>query len=514
VKRIVLGAVLAILLMGAVFQTARMIWDVQEKAELDYGEGEVLWQASQIFHLQSASHPLEQYPYLVFEYTPLYHVVVRIVTGVLGDPLLSGRVISMAAALWIVGLFGWTVLKATRGYASPGIRWFAAVCTCAFAIQLPAMRWVPLARVDVMGLALQFSALSVLSIRRFRLTNQVVAFFLLLLGVYTKQSLLAIPAASVLLIGSIRPSRALRLAGGLAAAGLAVFLAFAWATDGGTIRHWIVYNVNPFNLGGAIAAEWSASTNLAALIATGLAAFWLTIPGASGARWREWRAMASARLWGSPLRRVGLGFGLAAALGFVLSFGIGKEGASFNYCLDWQLALCPLLGVFLVLSLGGWERRDRGMAILRPLVILLLGAAGLQFGVDSAAACNSAIELTSGERARGGRSQYRREQAELAKVIATFPGPVVSENMMALLRAGKSVPFEPFIIKVTTETGVFDEGPLVKRTSERFFDAFVLGAGPSPGLRFSPRMLAAIHQYYRPYPFDGKHYLIFVRKQP
>jgi hypothetical protein len=511
VKRIVLGGVLAIFLMGAALQTARMMWDVQEKMQLDYGESVVLWQASQIFHLQSAFHPMEQYPQVAFNYTPLYHVVLRIVTGALGDPLLSGRVVSMTAALWIVGLFGWTVLKATRGYAPAGIRWFAAACTCALALQLPAMRWVPLARVDLLGLALQFSALSVLSIRRFRLPNQLVAFFLLLLGVYTKQSLLAIPAASVLLVGLIRPARALRLAAGLAAAGLAVFLAFAWVTNGGTIRHWIVYNVNPFRASRAISMELSTSTNLAAVIAIGLAGFWLTTPGVSRAKWRNWRAMVSARLWGSPLRRTGFGFGLVATLGFVLSFGIGKEGSSINYCLDWQLALCPLTGVFLALFLRGWERQDRGMVILRPLLILLLGATALQLAVDSAFACNSAIGMTSGVRAHGARAQARREQAELARVIATFPGPVVSEDMMALLRAGKSVPFEPVIIKVTAETGVFDEAPLVKRTSDRFFDAFVVSADT---YRFSPRMLEAIHQNYRPYPFDGPDYLIYVRKQP
>jgi hypothetical protein len=512
-KRIVLGGVLAVLLMGAAFETARMVWDVQEKAQLDYEEGVILWQASQVFHLQSAFHRLEQYPHMVFHYTPLYHVVVRIVTGILGDPLLSGRLVSMTAALWIVGLFGWTVLKATRGYAPAGIRWFAAACTCALALQLPAMKWVPLARVDMLGLALEFSALSLLSIGRFRLSNQVVAFFLLLLGLYTKQSLVAIPAASVLLIGLIRPSRALRLAGGLAAAGVAVFLAFAWVTDGGTIRHWIIYNVNPFRAIHAISTEGAAATNLAAVIAMGLTAFWLTIPGASRATRRNWRAKVSARLWASPLRRTGLGFGLAAAFGFVVSLTSGKEGSSINYCLDWELALCPLTGVFLVLFLRGWERQDRGMAVLRPLLILLLGATALQLGVESALACNSAIGLTSGVRTGGKRASYGREQAELVKVIATFPGPVVSENMMALLRAGKSIPFEPAIIKVTTDTGVFDESPLVKRTEEGFFDAFVL----EPDLvrdHFSPRMLEAIHQNYRPYPFDGPHYLIYVRKQP
>jgi hypothetical protein len=83
-KRIVLGLVLALFLMGAALQAARMLWDVKEEMELDYGEGIILWQASRVFDLRDAFHPLEQYPHIVFHYAPLYHVVVRILTGVLG----------------------------------------------------------------------------------------------------------------------------------------------------------------------------------------------------------------------------------------------------------------------------------------------------------------------------------------------------------------------------------------------------------------------------------------------
>ena len=510
INKVVLGIILTLFLLGAALQVVRIVSLVGEKMELDYGEGIVLWQASQVFDLKNAFHPLEQYPHLVFHYTPLYHVAVRIVTSVLRDPLLSGRVVSMTAAVWIVGLFGWTVLRATRGHAPAGLRWFGALIACACVLQPPAMRWVPLARVDMLGLALQFTGLSAICVRPFRLRSQAVAFFLLLLGLYTKQSLLAIPAASVLLISLIRPARAMWLAGGLLAAGLGVLLSLAWATDGGVIRHWILYNVNPFSLGNALAMEFQVSANLAAPIAMGLAACWLTFPGANRTKWRDWRRAVSARLAGSPLRRTGLGFGLAATFGFVISWGIGKEGANMNYCLDWELALCPLTGVFVVLFLRGWAEQGRGMVFLRPLLVLLLGATALQFGVGALVDCNKAIGWTRSAREK--RSMARREEAELVKLISTFPGPVVSENMLALLQAGKPIPFEPAIIMQTTKSGVFDESALVKRTSDGLFDAFILSAD-GYSTRFSPRMLEAIRRNYRPYAFGGSTYLVYVRRQ-
>jgi hypothetical protein len=505
-RRIVLGIVLTLFLLGAALQAARMISNVCDPAELDYGEGIVLWQASQVFDLKNAFHPLEQYPHVVFHYTPLYHIAVRAVTGVLRDPLLSGRAVSMTAVLWLVGLLAWIVLKATRGYAPVGVRWFAAAFTGAWVLLLPAMQWAPWARVDMLGLALQFTALSVLSVRPFRLRNQIVAFGLLLLGLYTKQSLLAIPAASVLLVGLIRPARALWLACGLAAAGLSILLVLAWATNGAIVRHWILYNVNPFSWKQALTLQSEYSRNLAALIATGLAAFWLTFPGANRAGWRNWRNGVSARLARSPLRRTGLGFGLVGTFGFVISWGVGKDGASINYCLDWQLALCPLAGIFMLLFLRFWTQRERGMVLLRPLLLLGLGATALHMGVQTMIDCNNAAGWTGTARVK--RLRERREQAELVKLISTFPGPVVSENMTLLLRAGKSVPFEPAIIKQTTETGVFDETALVKRTSDKFFDAFILYTGTG---RLTPNMRDAIRRNYRSYVFGGGAYTVYVR---
>ncbi len=120
------------------------------------------------------------------------------------------------------------------------------------------MRWVPAVRVDMLGLAFQFTALSVIAVKPFRLRNQIAAFCLLLLGLYTKQTFLAIPAASILLIGLIRPARAIWLACGFALAGLSILLTLAWLTDGGVIKHWIVYNINPFLLKNILFAEFNS----------------------------------------------------------------------------------------------------------------------------------------------------------------------------------------------------------------------------------------------------------------
>lgn len=508
-KKVVLGSILALFLFGAALQTVRILHAAGDPRQLDYAEGIILWQASQVLDLQSAFHPLQNYPHVVFHYTPLYHLVVRAVDSVVHNPLISGRSVSAVAAFWLAGLFAWIVFRATRGYAPVGTRWFGAGLAGACTLLVPAMQWAPLARVDLLGLALEFTAIGILCLGKSRSRNYIAACTLLLLGLYTKQSLLAMPAAAILLTGLIRPARAVRMAGSLVVAGLTVLLILAKVTDGGVIRHWFLYNVNPFHLSTGLFAQLGASTNLTALIPLGLAALFLTLPSPDPAHHRDWRKSLSARLANSSLRRTGLGCGLVAIIGFVVSWGIGKEGANINYCLDWQLALCPLTGLFMVLFLRSWKRSDRAMAFLRPLVILLIGTTAAQLSVQAALDCNRAIGFSAAQRAT--IAAQHKEDENLTALIATFPGPVASENMLALLRAGKPVPFEPAIVVQTAGTGVFDESPLIARTERKFFDAFIL-TRDNYAMRFSPRMLAAIRANYKLYPFPGDTYLVYVRQ--
>ncbi len=163
----------------------------------------------------------------------------------------------------------------------------------------------------------------------------------------------------------------------------------------------------------------------------------------------------------------------------------------------------------MVLASRALTQQAHRAALLRPLLLFLMGAAGLQLGVHAVQDCNHAIGLTASARQR--LLATRSEQSELVSLISSLPGPVVSENMTALLRAGKSIPFEPAIIKQTTDIGVFDENTLLRRTSDKFFDAFILTTY-AHSYRFTPRMLHAIYENYRLVPFPGSTYLVYVRR--
>jgi hypothetical protein len=194
----------------------------------------------------------------------------------------------------------------------------------------------------------------------------------------------------------------------------------------------------------------------------------------------------------------------------VNSFLIGKEGASLNYCLDWQLALCPLTGVFVVLLSRIWAEQSRTLAIFRVMLLSLAAVTAVQLVVLAAVDCNQSIGLTGA--ARRELNVKRQEDLFLIRMISSMPGPVVSENMTLLLRAGKAIPFEPAIIRQTTRTGIFDERDLLKQMSDGYFDAIILRTSLDHGSYFSPRMLHAIQTSYQRYPFKGNDYVVFLRR--
>jgi hypothetical protein len=148
---------------------------------------------------------------------------------------------------------------------------------------------------------------------------------------------------------------------------------------------------------------------------------------------------------------------------------------------------------------------------ISPLwLVAMLGivATGFQFDFWSMRSLDKAVGWTA--TARTELAERRREEAALVTLVAGFPGPVVSSNMMILRLANKPIPFEPAIINQTTRTGAFNEEELVQRTANRYFDAFV-----TPKIAegfFSRRMLQTILQNYQPYPFRGADYVVYVRQ--
>src|SRR6185295_2658602 len=133
------GAIVALALLGAGSLLVAKSILVFDPIELDYGEGILLWQMAHVTDLHAAFHPITQYPFIVFHYTPLYHLAARFFDLFLGNLLAAGRLVSLLSTLWILLVTGWIVYRASPRRFPRSARLTAALVAPAIAFQMPVM---------------------------------------------------------------------------------------------------------------------------------------------------------------------------------------------------------------------------------------------------------------------------------------------------------------------------------------------------------------------------------------
>jgi hypothetical protein len=178
-----------------------------------------------------------------------------------------------------------------------------------------------------------------------------------------------------------------------------------------------------------------------------------------------------AELQRSPYRRALFVLGLEIAFALLTSLTYGKMGSGVHYFLEWNLICCPLAGMLLVRTLGGWGDSKR-YSIGGTAVILLLFLAALTGLPDSLRRIDSMYRLTNGER-RIQDAMYS-SSAEALKVLDQTPGPALSDNMLLLMEAHKEIPIEPGIQTFLGKAGIWDQSGFVEMIASRKFGVIVM----------------------------------------
>jgi hypothetical protein len=263
---------------------------------------------------------------------------------------------------------------------------------------------------------------------------------LFLAALLTKQNAVAPLIAGIGALAAVRPGTAFRLAVGITAIGLALVLGAEWATAGEFLRHTVLYNVARF--------RWDHFTELWLPLALKAA-----VPVAVGAGYAAIKLTQVWRRGGGrqdPIAWTPLALGINLAVGIALSLGATKEGAGSNY----MLPLLPPAAALTGLALGEASRRA---PVLLGLVAASLLAGLANYPFPSAAALD----------------KHEHDDAALLGIVRATPGPVLSEDMTLLMRAGRPVPWEFGSITELAVLGLFDEAPLVRRIEAQYFDTLI-----------------------------------------
>jgi hypothetical protein len=120
--------------------------------ELDYGEG-IVWQQALLIPTRRMYGDITQFPFIVFHYPPLYHLVVRFAAAMNTDFLAAGRGVSVASTIAIGALAAGLGFHAVRESASQVASLVGtAVAGLSVFCCWPVLLWSPLFRVDMLAM--------------------------------------------------------------------------------------------------------------------------------------------------------------------------------------------------------------------------------------------------------------------------------------------------------------------------------------------------------------------------
>jgi hypothetical protein len=214
-----------------------------------YGEAPLMDQARRIENREVIyKSNLNQPPYVISNYPPLYPFFVALTNSMFNIPLFqSGRIISMIFCVisgCIIGLL-------TMGLT--GNKWIGGLSGVLFLGQPFVIHWASLARVDMM--ALGFSLLGLWVLYRYHDTMpwMVLAGFFFILSVFTRQTyLLSGPLAGFIWLWHLNRKRAILFISIFGVISILIFGMINALTDGGFYTNIVTANINRFDIPNAL----------------------------------------------------------------------------------------------------------------------------------------------------------------------------------------------------------------------------------------------------------------------
>jgi hypothetical protein len=171
---------------------------------------------------------------------------------------------------------------------------------------------------------------------------------------------------------------------------------------------------------------------------------------------------------------------------FLFSFAYGKTGATYNYFLEPDAALCVVAGLAVGILL--WEAlrvpRVTALAAVSLALPLLLAGQDLYTGINS---------FVPGELVKSHERDEMEAYRQFIPRLASAPGSVLSDDMVLQVRAGKDVVFEPATMGMLAEVGTWDDSRFAQRIEAKEFGLIVIS---KPDI-WDPRLTAGMRTAYQ-----------------
>jgi hypothetical protein len=479
--RLALTTAVLALLYGLVRLAAHAALALTYPYGMDYGEG-VIWQQMIGIVAGRGYAPLGSLPAFVFQYPPVYHLVTAGTAASLGlDPLFAGRLVSLVSTLVAAALAGRIAAIAIGTGEDRRVRTIAGlIAALAFATLPLLLTSALLMQIDMLAMALTLAG-TLLAIRAVDRPGMAVwAGAVFALALYTRQTCLPAPAASFLVLLLVRPRAAWTLLGTAIGTCLLALGLIRLAEGDHFLVNILAYNMNRI--------AWDHAPKLFFVLLANTVPIAIGVVGAVVV----WRRLDLGR-WRALRHRLASESGLAASAVVLLTLALKtlmlpmilKSGANDNYLIDWFSGIAILIGIAVVPVVGAALRQPANPSLL----LLVLVAIGLPV--------HMADPPLLPDFAQAGSSRVALDQL-VARVRAS-PKPVVSDDMVLLLRAGKPVIWEPAIIAELGSSGVYDQTNLIAHVRHGDFGFFVTHGDRGDLMfdqRFNPAVASAMDAAY------------------
>lgn len=436
---------------------------------VDYGEAPLVDQANRLLNHQAIYRAdFSTPPYVIANYPPIYPLFVAGLSHLTRiPPLLSGRIISLTAALASAGIL------ASLAESLVGRRWACLAAMGLFLGHPYVISWSVLARVDSLALFFCLAALLVLYHRWRSWAWLTLALGLLLAAIYTRQSyLLAGPVAAISWLWSRDRRRAGAFAILLFVLVTLSFLLINWQTQDGFYQNIIQANMNAYQL--TILSSWLKQFLLIwPVFIVGILAYlgWLV---------------------GNHVHRTGAsntfmmqGWLIFTGGSLLSALTVGKVGSGANYFLESIAALSLLLVV--VINRLQYSRTYLSLPVLFLICLQLIWL------IAGSATLNQATYSKT-----WGRMEVYSQMAQSVKA-ASDHGPILTDDYLGLVvNANQAIYYQPFEYGQLYQAGLWNPQPLAEEIRQGHFPLILIGGTTiDKPCCWPPELVAAIKARYQ-----------------
>jgi len=403
--------------------------------QLDYGEGPLLQIAARVARGEPMYPPLDQPPYTIASYEPLYYLLSALGVRLMGANFLFGRLVSLVSILAVAACAGLVVWDRTRHR-------FAAFLACGTILAMPhVMVWSTLMRVDPIAVGLAFVGYWL-----FTRGHRTAAIPTFALGVFTRRTNVAALGAAFVEEAQKRGWRPAARAFAAQVALIVVLMVGAvMVTRGGMYHQLAVHTAS------SLGKAWSWE-HLWSLILFPLRVwpvyFAITVIGAGWCAWRRERRLLF----------------LFFAFACVIFLTGGRIGSAHNYLIEPMAIGMMLVGVM-------WaDLSRRGPGIPAAALMAIGGAIAIQM-VWTDRNLSYSISLVQ-PKANGMSSAY------VVNLMRRAPGEVVCEDTGLTVLAGKPDSLMPFEFTQMARRKALDPTPVFEKVKEGKYSLIVTRFNP------------------------------------